>query len=97
LAQTTVEVAEVDQGGGHGVLVVRLDAALGEATVWIGSELSVLVAADRSGPVAVPHEVRGALTLTGDPRSWLGTHRTSVDSVDRWRLKVSIAEGAATA
>lgn len=91
LARTTIERIEVAEPGRRGA-AARLDAELGEVTVWVGSQLSVVAAAERSGPVPVPHEARGTLTLTGDPRTWLGVHRTLVDSTDRWLLAVSITE-----
>jgi hypothetical protein len=89
IAGTRHELTEIPEHGPRGA-VARLEADLGQVTVWRGSELSVVVTSADAPSHEQPHATRGRLTLTGDPRGWLGVHQTPVKSQDRWRLRVRI-------
>ena len=90
-ATLDLDVPEFDSRG----QTVRLEADLGEATVWVGSELAVIVAGRSARAPSATQDVRGSLTLTGDPRTWPGVHRSSVDSPGQWRLQIRIDEATA--
>ena len=96
LARTTIEDVDVPEVGPRGA-ALRLGTELAEVTVWLGSQLSVVVSTEVSSGVQATAEDRGSLTLIGDPRTWLGVHRTVIDPEHRWRLQVTISEVATEA
>ena len=94
VTRATLEDLDVPEFDSRGQ-TVRLEADLGEATVWVGSELAVIVAGRSAQAPSATRDVRGSLTLTGDPRTWPGVHRSSVDSPGQWRLQIRIDEATA--
>jgi hypothetical protein len=96
VARMTIDDIEVPEPGPRGA-VLRLGADLAEVTVWLGSQLSVIVSAEVSSGAQATVEDRGSLTLAGDPRTWPGVHRSGIDPEHRWSVQVTISEAATDA
>jgi hypothetical protein len=89
-AQASVRGLTVPEFGARGA-VLRVDMSLGEVTVWKGTDLDILlVAGPVGGRTPPPDQLRGRMHFEGNPRNWLGSHRPSVESADRWRMRVQI-------